>query len=60
MFRLSRETSTSNECGGLRDHGHAGALDRDAVAELHVGEIEAAGVDVQAHARVAVGAERLD
>ncbi len=45
---------------GFFHHRHAGALDRDAVAELHVFEIEAAGFDVQAHARVAIRAEGFD
>ena len=44
----------------LFHHRHAGALDRDAVAELDVFEIEAAGFDVQAHARIAIGAEGFD
>jgi hypothetical protein len=45
---------------GFRDHGHARALNGDAVAELHVGEVQAAGFHAQTHARVAVRAERLD
>ncbi len=41
------------------DDRHAGTLDRDAVAKLDILEIEAAGFDVQAHARIAIGAERV-
>jgi len=45
---------------GLGDHGHAGALDRDAVAERDVREVEAAGVHGQPHAGVRRRAERID
>ncbi|KAH0439004.1 hypothetical protein KCU90_g3345, partial [Aureobasidium melanogenum] len=45
---------------GLSHDRHAGALNRDAVAKLDIFEIETAGFDIQAHARVPVRAEGFD
>ena len=44
--------------GGLGDHGHAGTIDGDRVAQHDIGQRQAAGVDCQAHAGVRVATQR--
>jgi hypothetical protein len=58
QLRLSRETSTVEAPVANFGHGHAGALDRNAVPRHDVVESERGSFDGQAHA--GVGRPRLE